>query len=478
MAWSFKSLAVFALTAIALVAGAQQPMFKNRAVNSNAQPGDVPPCVRDQYNAIQSERSLLIPFCPLPDMETCPGGAFYSLESLFSIAATLAHIDPQKARGQWFQQATSGASAPFGNSVLALANILQSFQLLAVVNRMDLGVWGSKGAGQPEAWSNAELRFIYGLKPLKNPGRFTLIVEFVLPDMGWTAFRDQASQWKALGPPSVTANSLQRELARVIEQTGYRNAATVRLRANCDVGGKWRFSEWVFHGAAGTSPGSFELSDLDFQVNNAYMQPTLVTDRATSAEATQRFETYATFWEATTDPSSPVSVDPKMAVKTADYSFSQQIPFLSPPPTLAYSTLLGLRRNVIALQQCTGCHARETNTNLQHVSESGDISRFLLPNRKAWNPTLEDLTLPCSDATCATLDVPIQYCSTITTRVAPSGNDTINCPSPTQPTSEHRRFHDLARRKLFMATVLDTAGDTPRPGDVDHIMAYAPDFVH
>ena len=334
MPWSSNLLAVLAIAALRSPCAAQQPMFVNRAVNPAAKATDVPPKVQEQYNAIYSESSLLIPFCVFPNVQEkiCPDSKFYSLETVFAAAAARANVEVQTARKKWFDEATSGAQPPFGKSGLTLENILQSFQLIAVVNRMDLATW-SGGSGK---WSNAELRFIYGLK--HGPGQppsFTLIVEFVLPDADWKAFQEQGFRWKALGPPSQEkAGSLLTALGSVIEHTGYRDSPTVRIRANCQINGPvWEFSEWVFHSRTETSQASFEQSDLDFQVSNSYSFANAGTG-VTPKVAEERVRTYVDFWTdviAKTNGAFPVAPAAKMATKTAQYKFDTANPFLSPP---------------------------------------------------------------------------------------------------------------------------------------------------
>ncbi len=484
MPWLFEIRIATALVVIAVVSTGQQPMFLKRAVNPDATASDVPQPVRVWYDAIDSKRSLLIPFCGFPDKDICPGAAFqqkYSLESLFSIAAGRTQVDVQTARKRWFQEATSaksGQTAPFARSGLSLATMLRSFQLLAVINRMDLATWSPGTPGLPGRWSNSELRFIYAAKPVGS-ARFTLIVEFVLPDMEWKTFRTQAGRWSALAPTKVPLGSLEEALGDVIEQTGYRTGSKIRIRANCEAsGGNWQFSQWEFRSPSHTLPGSFEQCSLDYQINPLFAQPTPVSGPLAPRDAEARFNTYSAFWKsAQTVNASPIPIPAEMSTKTALYARSDAGPFLSPPSDIPDSSQLRVRRNVIALQQCTGCHSRETSTHLQHVSESGYISRFLVPDRNVWNPSLEALAVDSPDQPSATWDVTVRYCVAGGSTAAPNDKNALDCPNG-RLIVEKRRFHDLARRRLFMATLLAAPPDAPGPDDVRHIMDCAPDFAH
>jgi hypothetical protein len=473
MPWSFKAGAILAIAAIASVGSAQKPpeaMFTDRAVNVAARRKDVPQPVQEQYYAIESKRSLLIPLCVFADKEICPP-AFqqsYSLQNLFRTAATLAAQDPEAAGGQWFQQATAGGLTPLPISSLTQENIWTSFQLIAVVNRMDLAVWCPRTG----KWSGSELRFIYGYLPDGfKPGedaRCTLILELVLPDADWPAFRDQAGRWKDLMAAKTPVASLEKALTDVIEHTGYNNATTTRIRANCLANGAfWRFSEWVFQSAAGSSPGTFDQTGLDFQINKCYTTWPATTPLCKDVATQAKFDAYVALWKGPpSDGKTPIPIT-GLSTTTADYSAGGRS--LAPPASIPDTGQSRTKRNVIALQQCTGCHASETGTDLQHVSETGSISNFLLPGGK-WVVDLDSLR--------KTKPAFVSYCAAMTTSAIPSGGGTAVCADGTRKVIVKRIFHDLARRKLFMASVLAAPANAPRPCDVEYIMDYAPDFAH
>jgi hypothetical protein len=478
MPWLSNQRAALAALALAVTigslqapVGAQEPMFLNRAVNPAAKTVSVSPAVRDQYNSIFSEKSLLIPFCIFPiQAQICPDSTFYSLDAVFGAAAAGAGLNAGATAKRWFRDATEGPMPPFGSAPLTSENMLQSFQLLAVVNRLDFATWSDR----TQKWSNAELRFIYGLKPVPaQAAHFTLIVEFVLPDADWTTFQKQAQQWRNLSQPANAASSVfPGALGNVIEQTGYRKSTIVRIRANCQMSGsQWGLSEWVFQSRTATTPPSFNRSHLDFQVSNSYINPEL---GIAPTLAQERLTAYTHFWTdfmAKTNITAPLQPDSKLATVAEQYAFNSD--FLNPPPTLLDSPKLRSARNVIALQQCTRCHSRETNTQLQHVSESGAVSAFLAPNGN-WNPKLEDLI----GATPAVLPVPIRYCVTQSSETLTVEQPGPHCVAPQVEVHDTRHFHDLARRKLFMATLLAAPPAGPGPTDILTIMQNAPDFAH
>jgi len=478
MAWLFRSISALVLVATLFVPNVRAQMFVGREVNPAAKPGDVPLKVQDIYTFIKSRRSLLVPLC-IQDQEICPSQfqQDYSLSSQFAIGAQLTNLSLQTIRSRWFDEATTDKpkrQAPLQNTGLKPENAFESFRLLAIVNRMDLADWVPGPAGKGGKWQGAELRFIYGLK--QPPGakpRLTLIVEFLLPDMDWKEFWNQADRWRSLSP--VAPSELATALARVLELSSYRNASTIRVRTNCQViGARWRFAEWDFH----TAPAGFGPVDLEFQVNTSFTRPTPAAGPGIAPHiASERYNKYASFWmTARSDGSKPVPIPSDLTTKTADYLFTQRGPFLGPPSTLANSDGLQFVRNVIAMQQCTECHALETWTPLQHVSDTGGISSFLVPHRN-WDPSLAAIALPANSPGSATFTVPVWYCVPSTPGVVSAANPALQCPNGT-PIQKPRSFHDLARRKLFLASVLAVDAAGPEPDDIRNIAYYATDFAH
>jgi hypothetical protein len=161
--------------------------------------------------------------------------------------------------------------------------------------------------------------------------------------------------------------------------------------------------------------------------------------------------------------------------------------FIATPVGLADSDFYRTRRNILVLQQCTGCHSDETGTAFQHISENGALSYFLLKGRNAspgdvgvgstilnWNPTLNQLTAAPDKPNSATFPVTIHYC--IPSKVLPS--NPVLCDDDQKNVTENRLYHDLARRKLFMASLLAAPRTGPTLRDISNLKAYGPSFAH
>jgi hypothetical protein len=214
-------------------------------------------------------------------------------------------------------------------------------------------------------------------------------------------------------------------------------------------------------GAAAGSPGTFDQTDLDFQVNQCYTTWPVTTPLCQPVANNAKFDSYVALWNGPpSDGKTQIRVK-GLTPQTADYSNGPLS--LGPPASIPDNGQSRTMRNVIALQQCTGCHGSETNTDLQHVSEDGNISNFLLPARTEWDVDLDSLKRTT-----------VRYCVAPNASSVPSGFGAPVCPPGARQVTSSRIFHDLARRKLFMASVL-AASDV---GDDDYIMNYAPDFAH
>jgi hypothetical protein len=122
-------------------------------------------------------------------------------------------------------------------------------------------------------------------------------------------------------------------------------------------------------------------------------------------------------------------------------------------------------RNVLALQQCSQCHRPETGVNFLHIenklpgAKRAELSKFLKGEKI--DATYDELLPQDTDS---------KYKVTITVEHA--------CASRPCSTSEVvRTFHDLGRRRLFLAAVL-ISRRFENEADRKLIEEYAVDFAH
>lgn len=465
MRWLFESKLVFTIALLtSLAPAADRALYVGRSLNTAAVATDVPKCVQEKYTAIDSRRSLLVPVWPVQDAEIAkqdPVPVNNSFWAVFSLAAKEFGLNPDVTRESWLQDLKGTYIAPAKGFQ---SDFLNRFRLLAVVNRLDLAKWTEGPADSPGHWTGAELRFVFGRKHknIQQDPSFTLIVEFVLPDTSWKEFQDQADQWSKLA--GTTPATLQPALQRVIDNSGYRSAQCIRIRSNAkNVGSQWLFAEWQFQRQPGASQGGFGSTALDFQ---------------TAAP----FATH--LWPGGRADGSPIPVPPELSTKVVKYQSTGGATFIPAPVGVADSDSSRMIRNTLALQQCTGCHSDETGTSLQHISDKGVLSSFLLTALKPspgkigdgktalnWNPTIVDLM---DKSNPVTFSVTIHYCSPNKEPASVTGM----CDHDQQEIKETRLYHDMARRKLFMASVLAASPTGPTPADINNFNAYAPTFIH
>jgi len=124
-----------------------------------------------------------------------------------SAAARTAGYAPRAAADAWYASASNDPNfarlvAPWKGRPLRKA----PFQLLAIVNRMDLASWnGESHSGAPAQWTGGEVRFVYGVSPAGGSDDlppFTLILEFRLPPRGWPEFQSLARSWQRVSQVS------------------------------------------------------------------------------------------------------------------------------------------------------------------------------------------------------------------------------------------------------------------------------------
>lgn len=313
------------------------------------------------------------------------------------------------------------------------------FHLVAITNRMDMAAQSS------ELWTGAEVHFAYGLVENAKMQNFFVILEFRLAPAGKAGFtsgefRNLAASWNGL---SKIADPVQYaiELKKTLSAGGIPLAdgaaagvESLRLRINREAGGPWQFFQLEFFTRGGTT---FKPTALDELLKETDLFP----DKQ--------------FFDLAQKQRSDVKPFKFYNEIRTDYTVSYN------KTTLGMGTPQGVcgsdyekARKLIAIQQCTGCHTAETNTKFTHLFDvdSGKPvpSGFLIgQNRNSAtniHPSLVDLYYP-NDSVVWKVDV--KYAS-FTGSGCTTRTDDKDLPVSTS------RFHDVARRTLFLATLLAT----------------------
>ncbi len=416
------------------------------------------------YGAIRPERSLLLfdcsqasPWCARPE---------FSFSGVFKTAAAALKLDETKLRKAWL--ATTDFQAALGSWKGDLTDA-DPFQPLAIVNRMDSAAASTESTGQPTSvqWQNAELRFVFGLKPpagaTKPPG-FTLIFEFRLPPFSESDFIAYANAWNSVSQ-GTDADYLTK-LQTALKASNYTSAGFVRIRVNRDSGNdEWRLAEWDLNRSVpptGVAPLEELINDKHSAINQASAFPS---------------DAYLTLWKANQSLAPrmaslalPKNAPPDIYPSSAQYSFIDGN-FLETPKGLCNPS--EQERNVLALQQCTWCHSTETDTtSLMHIGNrlpngSSNLSSFLAnvtpigakTPAKIPLPSMADLFYADNRDDTALKRVEARYKTYDADR---SGKCVVRMDAPHAPALF---FNDLARRALFLAEVILLGEHNPPNAD-------------
>jgi hypothetical protein len=412
----------------------------------NFHDGPIAPDIADQlktsplgqaYYLVHADRSILMA-CG-PNTKWCADPAF-SFRTIFGEAALLAGSDPDVLVAQW---ATKSAAQDLLEQgflpISSLADADQKLQLLAITNRMDLA---SQIDGK---WVGAEVHFIYGATPtaLFAPD-FMVNLEFQLPEFPETAppsgkdldFPGLAANWSGL--PDTTDLTYPARLKAVLQQSGFSldkaptRIQTLKSRINHLHPEGWRLSQLYLDPANGPA---FAPRALDGQAK-LEMPP---LDQKSMWQGLTLLP--ATAGIATYDVQSAYQAETPL-----DYKMNS---VLDTPPGVCNAS--EDTRNVLAMQQCSLCHTGETGTDFAHVrnrrvADQPKLSGFLVGKGLATiQPKLEDLYN-------GNLDVVFQVKLNYKSYTEPP-----KCMTQTTP-REDRRFHDVARRTLFLASFLSSKG--------------------
>ncbi len=392
-----------------------------------------------EYTKINPQRSLLLFDCT-GNTPWCNDPAF-QFGAIFAMAA---RSQPDAAIQALYASAVSAVKLPEqftdylgnwqGNSAVDAP-----FQLLAIVNRMDLASWDSKSG----LWSGGEVRFVYGSNPINgNAGNFTLIIEFRLPPFNWQDYQKLAQAWVNV---DVSDDKMLSGLKVALSLSRYTDPANVRIRANFAViaDTDWDLMQWDFVPSTGSGPAVPVFKPMTDLLDPKYLL------------ATQEIPGYRNYLALFKSKLESVGFVSQIAVPQS--VLQQYNPRTYQAPWLGMSTPIPLdscgfdfvpSRNAVGLQQCNLCHTVETGTLFQHIAnrrpgENAKLSLFLTGN--TLKPTLEQLyNATASEPVTVNFQTytgdqcKVRTCKTVT-----------------------RQFHDLARRSLFLAALITA----PQPSD-------------
>jgi hypothetical protein len=423
-------------------------IFDNRALKFHATPGTGPDpqivaalessALGKAYNAIHPERSVLIYDCGKKS-PWC-GQSDFSFQAIFTEAARIANPrrpDPDGLAVSWYN-AASKQDAVLKNDLPRFSLLKDAqLQLLAIANRMDLASFDGK------RWKEAEIHFVYGLRP-STPGgapqNLTVILEFELPSYDGPAFKDLAQVWSDLSGASDDRYAGQ--LLAALRSSGFSLAAgtaskaiLVRSRTNHEVAANaWRLSQLV------VDPASEDVAA------RTVFSPAKLNDQI-SRDVKPDSRLYLGLWERVQTVVASGQLAYTIPVELLE---GPTMPYVIPdqgmgtPPGLCNASRVV--RNVLALQQCSGCHTAESKTVFAHIPNRSRIapsipSGFLIgqgaASGKNLHPSLVDLYYGNEKVV---WPVTIGYQTYAGGSCQTATNSMANC-----------KFHDLARRTLFLA---------------------------
>jgi len=458
-----QSFSLVVMLAAALPVAAQDAasaLFTGREVRGNGTrpKGTLPKIVTDlvssplgqTYKNLKAERSLILSDCA-PKTFWCKQTEF-QFASVVGTAAKVARSQKDALLASWLLSVPSTIRIFLHNWH---GSGKPPFTLLAIVNRMDLAQW------HDDHWETPELRFVYGAQ--NEDRQMTLIIEFVLPPFDWHQFQTFGRAWAALSSPN--GQSLD-HLENVLLRSRYDQSVKVRIRTNTQLAPSWEFDEWdLFPGTPILPSQPLAASLLEDQIDAKY---------STVTPGTADYYDYLQAWPDVSKMPGPknIPIPANLWMRATTYGAGEDP--LATPPSYCTNTLT---RNTVALQRCTGCHMVETaNQKFTHISmRAQNGNSTLSPFLQGTNPNieLEDLYYQSRDRAelpqNKVLSVPLTF---DTFERSSSGF----CDKPV-PQQTVRLFHDLARRKLFLATLL-TATTHMSDFEATKILHFATDYSH
>lgn len=237
------------------------------------------------------------------------------------------------------------------------------FRLLAIVNRVDLRAQSAYGGGHA-----GELRFVFSAMqpsclPLPN---FLVILEFGVPKSGCFDIKAWAQQWKDLALYSTGSAAYNAALEGITQQVVVANADP--SKPNGSAINQIRTNENAIDPS-----GGIDWETREFAIHSRTHLPVMVTVKQTPVRQ-QLFagnETLGDYVNANAD-------DIKDNTHQVPLQYPAGTPFRGGSAIYGFLTLWDRTaapnaivdreaRHQFALQTCSGCHRRETDTSFTHV---------------------------------------------------------------------------------------------------------------
>ena len=401
------------------------------------------------YNAIHPERSILAYDCG-SGSKWC-GQAPFSFQTVFAEAAKLAnpnHPESEALASSWYD-AASGLDTVLNVDLPKFPSLEKApFQLLAVANRLDLAhLEGS-------SWVGAEIHFAYGLVPARDatlPQQLMVILEFELPPFDRPSFKTLAQTWSGLS--SASDDLYASQLAGALRASGLsldpdpaRRTRVVRVNSRMNhalAAGPWLLSQLVLDPASQDPAArtAFARAKLNDQIRGDLAPDAWVNLWQQAQSAIQSGKLAYPIPDNLLENS---SLTYNILFQDGPSGIEVALGMGTPPGVCNASEAV---RNVLALQQCSWCHTTETKTQFAHLpnrlpQDSSVPSGFLVGKGNNLHPSLTDLYYGHENVV---WPVTIPY----TTYGGPPSCQT----QAANLANAVRKFHDVARRTLFLAAV-------------------------
>ena len=417
------------------------PAFRTRALVAGSEAASEPtwkkldslPSFRTEFSQIQVDKSLLINVCG-PWCAEAP----FQLEETFKTAAAARSVTGVDLMSNW-KGRLSQRPAAFGlrNDFTIFWPGTPPFHLLAIVNRLDLAKWDRAA----RRWNGAETRFVYGESQGKE---FTVIVEFQYRPLTWSEFKDLAAVWRELSSCQSAGDCLKTRLDRLhaTRRTAPGWFDLVKLRTNSNLHQQWHLLHWTLE------EDGWQQGYLEYEL-----------DPACYAQSQARCDQLFAIWDQLEREQGVRAYTVPRALLLDEKAYGAQI---------AMPYILDRRspaaRNLLALQQCSHCHLEETKTRFTHIAnrKPDECVAALSPFLTGTNPNAGLDDLRSQRQTHEVVVEPARHCS--------------GTPCPPLPKIT-RYFHDLGRRRLFLAAVL-AASAQENETQADAIGQFGTDFSH
>jgi hypothetical protein len=225
----------------------------------------------------------------------------------------------------------------------------------------------------------------------------------------------------------------------VLRKTGFDRSESARIRVNYSQDGpEWRLAQWDFRPHAARAAGAgVSQSPLTDEIADKFIN---------AKPGSDHYRDYLKLWpkDATYVPGQ-IHV-PERLFPASALQYDAGDPAMPTPVNLCRAN--PAVRDVLALQRCRGCHAKEAGAIFTQISnrpadKPSILAHFLIGNNP--QPTLKELYYATQANVFYTK---VRYDTYVGTAESPTRCDqkVTKC--------ETRRYHDLARRALFLAALL------------------------